>query len=408
LTRDTLKRWTAKIGTGTLLVLQSGGPTAVMNASLVGVIRGARDGGRFGSVLGSRRGVEGILNDDLVDLSGLSEERLDRLRRTPSAALGTSRRRPTDDELGTIVDVLTSRSVIAVVGIGGNDTAETLARLAEAGGGSATRFVGVPKTIDNDLPEMDHCPGYGSAARFMALAVRESALDTAAMAALYPLKIIETMGRNAGWLVAAGSLLFDVGEVRPLLCLPERPFGGIDDLAERIQRRVDRDGHCVVVAPETMRWVDGSPVGGTVPTWVDQFGHPYFPGVGDALCRLLEPKLGTRARYDKPGTIARMAMHAISTVDVREAEGVGEAAAALAHSGATGVMVSIERRSDAPYEVHFGAVDLRRIANTERRMPDDMLAASGDDTTARFRRYALPLIGEPVEPFETLSGLPPG
>ena len=393
-----------------MLVLQSGGPTAVINASLVGVVLGARRSRRIGSILGSRRGVEGILAGEFFDLTSLPDGRLARLRRTPSAALGTSRRRPSDSDLAQIVHTLSEREIQIVVAIGGNDTADTLARLGDLAADRAisTRFVVVPKTIDNDLPDTDHCPGYGSIARFTALAVRESALDTEAMAGIYPIKIVEVMGRNAGWLAASASLLFGWNVPRPLLCLPERPIEGIGDLVDRVRRRVDEHGYAIVVAPETMHWADGKSAGGDTPIWVDEFGHPYFPGVGDALARSLSSELGLRTRFDKPGTVARMAMHAVSNVDLLEAEEVGVAAVERALAGESGIMITIERTGDAPYTVRYGATALQRVANTERLMPDEMIASSGDDITSAFLEYALPLLGDPIDPFESLSELQPG
>lgn len=375
-----------------------------MNASLAGIVEAARQSGAFASVLGSRNGVEGILSTDLIDLTGLSRDRLARLRATPSAALGTSRHRPADDEIERILDAFRAWAVAAFVPIGGNDTADTAARLCAAARarGQTLSVVTVPKTIDNDLAETDHSPGYGSAARFIALSVRDSAFDTRAMARLYPIKIVEVMGRNAGWLAAAGGLAFDAGLPRPLLCLPERPFENVEELATLAENRIARDGYCVVVVPETMRWVSGSPVAGDTPDWVDAFGHPYFLGVGNALARQLSSLLGVRARYDKPGTIARMAMHAASTVDLEEATTCGAHAARRAAQGESGVMVTILRTGNEPYGACYGASPLERIANIERRLPDDMIAGCGHDTTARFDEYARPLLGPDLARYEVL------
>jgi 6-phosphofructokinase 1 len=368
------------------------------------VLEAALSSGRIGRILGSRSGVEGVLNDSFVDLTSLPAERRGRLRRTPSAALGTSRHRPTDDEIRRMLDRFRDHRVSMFVPIGGNDTADTAQRLVDAASARAQDLtvVLVPKTIDNDLPRTDHCPGYGSIARFVALSVRDATFDTRAMRAIYPVKIVEVMGRNAGWLTAAGSLGFD-DHPRPVLCLPERPFADFDQLGELVRERISTDGYAVIVVPETMKWIGGAPVAGDTPDWVDAFGHRYFPGVGAALERLVRARLDLRARHDKPGTIARMALHAVSEVDLAEAEACGREAVRLALAGVSGVMVSITRIGDDPYQVAYGHVQLGDIASIERHLPDEMIASSGIDVTDRFASYALPLIGAPLPRYELLD-----
>jgi 6-phosphofructokinase 1 len=389
----------------TLLLLQSGGPTAVMNASLAGALRRARNSNRFQRVLGARNGVEGILKESFVELTALTDEQLQRLRRTPSAALGTSRHRPTDAEIDQILTVCDRYEVDGLIATGGNDTADTAWRLVKASDArrSPLRVITIPKTIDNDLVGTDHCPGYGSAARFIALAVRDALFDTRAMAALYPVKIIEVMGRNAGWLTAAGALAIDAGLPRPLLCLPERPLESFEALARLVTDRLRADGLAVLVVPETLRWADGAHVAGDEPEWIDHFGHPYFPSAGIGLARRLSSVLELRARCDKPGTIARMALHAASEVDLAEAEQTGIEAVRRLVADESGVMVTIERVSDDPYRVRYGSAAVAQVANAERRMPLEMISADGNDVTAAFRDYALPLVGEPFESYLVLE-----
>lgn len=393
-----------------LLVFQSGGPTAVINASLVGVIAEARRSGDVGRIFGSPKGIEGVIAGRLIDLAGLDAIRLDRLRRTPSAALGTSRHRPTNDELTQVLETCMQHNIESVVAIGGNDTADSLLRLERLARaqGSELRAVLVPKTIDNDLYGTDHCPGYGSIARFIALAARDSAFDTTAMAHIYPVKIIETMGRNAGWVAAAGSLLFPLDGPRPILGLPERPFHGYAALTECVRERIARDGYAVLVVPETLRWSDGQPAGGDDPIWTDAFGHPYYPGAGQVLAQMLTEHLGVRARFDKPGTISRMAMHAISEVDLAEAEEAGTFAASYVLAGATDMMISIRRLTNDPYQVAYGLAPLAAVANHERTIPDEMISIDGTDVTDEFRQYALPLIGDAIDEYESLSELRQG
>jgi 6-phosphofructokinase 1 len=252
---------------------------------------------------------------------------------------------------------------------------------------------------------MDHCPGYGSIARFIALSVRDAAFDTLAMRQLYPVKIVEVMGRNAGWLTAAGSLAFDIQPElpRPILCLPERPFENIEQLTTLVEERVRRDGFVVLVVPETMKWSDGHSAAGDTPDWVDAFGHKYYPGVGNALARELSARLDLRARYDKPGTIARMAMHAASDLDIIEASEVGREAVRSALAGETGTMVTINRRADTPYyHVDYETTPLERIANVERLLEDTMIDSTGHDVTPCFADWARPLVGPPFARYEVL------
>ncbi len=225
------------------------------------------------------------------------------------------------------------------------------------------------------------------------------------MRQIYPVKIVEVMGRNAGWLTAAGSLAFDAQPElpRPVLCLPERPFESIESLADLARERIGRDGYVVLVVPETMKWADGRSAAGETPDWIDAFGHKYFPGVGSALARELSARLDLRARYDKPGTIARMAMHAASEIDIIEASEAGSEAVRRALAGETGTMVTITRRDDTPYyHVDYGTTPLERIANVERLLDDDMIDATGYDVTPRFAAWAWPLIGAPFAQYEVL------
>lgn len=377
----------------------------MLNASLVGAIRAAQAGRGTPRILGARNGVEGILEESFIDLSHLSESRLDRLMRTPSAALGTTRLRPDDAHIERTLDILIKHNIDSVIGIGGNDTADTscrLAMLAEARGVDL-RIVNIPKTIDNDLAGTDHSLGYGSAARYVALAVRDAAFDTLAMARIYPVKIIEVMGRNAGWLAAAGTLAFDESLTPPLVSLPEAPFASLDALAGLVETRISETGSAVLVVPETMRWENGEHIAGGVPQWVDSFGHAYYGGAGSMLAHALSMALNVRARYDKPGTISRMAMHAVSETDLQEAAICGEVAVRRLTAGESGVMIAIQRESDTPFTVSYTTAPLSMVANVERRMPDSMIDSSGAGVTAAFRQHALPLLGSPIEKYEVLD-----
>ncbi len=384
----------------TLIVAQSGGPTAVVNASTVGVLRAARADGRVERVLGARFGVEGIVADDCVDLTDLTPEQVAALRRTPGAALGSSRHRPTGAVIEAAVADLVKRGVGWIALVGGNDTAETLHRfhLAADAAGAPISFVGIPKTIDNDLPGMDHAPGYGSAARYIALAAREAALDTSAMRRTDPVKIVELMGRNAGWLAAAGSLARDKPNDAPqLIFFPERPRS-MDQMLEEIRAAHAAHGWAIVMISENQMNDKGSPLGGDEPLYIDPHGHAYYESAGTALARTSQARLGIRTRYERPGSLQRTSFLTLSDVDVDEAESAGAEAARLALAGASDVMVAIQRAATADYHVHYTAVPLETIAHRERTMPDEFIASSGTDVTDAFVRYARPLIGGSLPP----------
>ena len=394
---------------GNLLVGQSGGATAVINASLVGVIAAALAAPEVGAIVGMRRGIEGLLGEDLVDLRRQPAGTLDRLRRTPSAALGTCRHKLTSDDLDRALALIRRYDIRYFLYIGGNDSADTAHRLHERAraAGYDLRVIGVPKTIDNDLPHTDHCPGYGSIARFLALATRDSGRDTEAFPTQYPVKIIEVMGRNAGWVAAACALAQDAARDAPqLIFLPERPPASLDAAIGEIAAAQRAHGSCVAIVPETLHDAGGNHLSGGDRSFVDSFGHAYFPGLGPLLVERVKRDLGLAARFDKPGTIARMAMMAASSSDLAEAEEAGREAVRRAVAGESDRMITILRESDEPYRAAYGVVPLDRIANTERLLPDEFIGADGRSVTPAFRRYALPLLGDPLPAYGRIDPAP--
>lgn len=384
-----------------LLVAQSGGATAVINASLVGAIEAARDSTRFGRVLGARNGIEGVLQDRLIDLHDQAPETLSAIRRTPSAALGTGRHKLNEDDLDLALERMRILNISAFVYIGGNDSADTAHRLATRAAeiGQELAVALVPKTIDNDLMETDHCPGYGSIARYIGNAVRDATYDSIAHSQLYPVKFVETMGRDAGWVAASSALGFSDAEhdLLPIVLLPERPPENLSVVLAAIERDLASRGWSVVVVPETLCDATGQHVGGEEPEYSDAFGHPYFPSAGSALTRLVTRDLGVRARYDKPGTAARMSISFASDVNLAEAYALGAAAVERLVSGQTGFATILCRTGDNPYACDVGAMPIERIANKVRCLPDKFIAATGMGITDEFRRYAMPLLG--TEPF---------
>ncbi|HEX8968303.1 MAG TPA: diphosphate--fructose-6-phosphate 1-phosphotransferase [Chloroflexota bacterium] len=384
------------------MVGQSGGPTAVINASLAGVISEAHAAG-YARVLGMRSGVLGGLQRALVDLSDLAAADLQRLKHTPSAALGSCRYRLKDGDAERLAALCLDEAVEAFVYIGGNDSADTSLQVARAAG-ERVRVVGVPKTIDNDLAGTDHAPGYGSAARFLAQTTRETALDTWAMRATDPIRLIEVMGRHAGWLPGATWLARQTETDAPhLVYVPEHPLD-IERIVSDVRGVYRSLGWCVVVLCENQPTPDGRVIGaGGQPRWVDPFGHAYYDSPAAWLTQRLQTDLGVRVRFDKPGTIQRMATAYVSTTDRAEAEMVGREAVRLAARGVSGVMVSLERAPGAEYCAQTGTTPLEVVANQQKRLPPDFIASSGAGLTQAFVHYATPLIGEPLPVFERLG-----
>lgn len=392
---------------GAVLIGQSGGPTAVINASLIGVVDAALVTGHFDRILGMRNGIEGLLHERFIDLGAQDRATLDRVRGTPSAALGSGRYKLPDDALDHALDLLAAHDVKTFVYIGGNDSADTALRLGARARARNQRLavVAVPKTIDNDLPATDHCPGYGSIARFLANAVRDATYESLSTPQLYPVKFIEVMGRDAGWVPAAGTLGFGPGEddLLPLVLLPERRPPAVDDVLAAVQTDVDRRGWSVVLVPETLRSAGNRHLGGEEPEYTDSFGHAYFPSPGLALTRLVQQRLGLRARCDRPGTIARMSIALASPIDLAEAYALGRAAIDVVAAGGSEVMTALRRISDVPYRCEITAAPLDAVANRVRVLPDEFISPDGLGVTAAFREYALPLLGpHPFPPYGRL------
>ena len=380
-----------------LLIGQSGGATAVINASLTGIITAARESGAFAGILGMRGGIEGAIRGDFIELDSLKPDKLEALRRTPSAALGTGRYKLTDDDFDPLLQRLAAHNITAMVFIGGNDSADTTQRLAAhaKSTGSPLQVIHVPKTVDNDLVGTDHCPGYGSLARVVANVVRDATFDTLAAPALYPVKFIEVMGRDAGWVAAAGSLGFPVSEwdLLPLIYLPERKPQDAAAIVRAVQADVRDRGWSVVVVPETLRDASGRHLGGDTPEWTDHFGHAYHASAGEALARLTREQLGLRARYEKVGSWARMSMSLVSETDLTEAWEIGQAAVSALLRGETAVMMAFRRHPEGPYGCDIVPVPVEQVANRVRALPDTFISTDEKGVSGLFTSYASPLLG---------------
>lgn len=385
----------------TMIIGQSGGATAVINASLVGALEVGLRSEQIGRVLGMRNGIEGVLKGNLVDLGSLAETKRQVLRNTPSAALGTGRYKLQDADLDPILDFCARENVRYFLYIGGNDSADTALRLARhaASRDQDLKVMSIPKTIDNDLPETHACPGYSSIARYLANATRDAIYDTIASPQLYPVKFIEVMGRDAGWVTAACALGLrgDEADLAPLLLLPERAPESTGKVLEMVRQDVERRGWSVVVVPETLRDAQGRHLGGDEPDHVDSFGHEYFPSTGAALSRLLTSE-GVRARYEKPGTAARMSISMASPVDLTLAEGLGQIAAEGAIAGETARMASLKPFEDGRWVMT--TVPVEKVANRVRVLDEAFIGDDGHSITEAFLDYALPLLGDsPFPPY---------
>ena len=396
------------------IVGQSGGPTSVINASLAGVfqacvMRGAN------RVYGMLNGVAGLLDDRVTDLTATlgSSLEIELLKRTPSSYLGSCRYKLPDslthpDVYEKLFAILKKLDIGYFFYIGGNDSMDTICKLSDYAKriGSDIRFMGVPKTIDNDLMHTDHTPGYGSAAKYIGTTIKELVRDST----IYDLKsvtIVEIMGRNAGWLTAAAALAEDEDcEGAAMICLPEIPFDP-DHFIARVDAIQQQTPSLVVAVSEGVRIADGRYVCELAHNLVnvDAFGHTYLSGTAHYLSSLVAAKLHSKTRAVELSTLQRCAAHVASETDVSEAFGVGAFAVDAAFSGKTGMMAALKRVSDAPYTCGFELHDIHDIANLEKKIPLDWIDAEHYRLREPFFAYARPLIAEEVKP-EYQKGLP--
>ena len=382
---------------GNLLIAQSGGPSMVINQSLVGVVAAAREHPRIGCILGARHGIEGILKEDLVDFRKEPRRQLELVAQTPSSALGSVRRKPTEADCAAIFEVLRRRRVRWFFYIGGNDSAETVHIINEAA--RRARFAlgcfHIPKTIDNDLRQNDHTPGFGSAARFVACALMGDDLDNRALGGV---KIDVIMGRHAGFLTASAALARTAPDDGPhLVYVPERPFDP-DRFVADVQAVHRRLGRCVVAVSEGIADAQGQPIAAKFSKETDSHGNVQLSGtgaLGDLLAGLVRDRCGIkRVRADTFGYLQRSFPGIASAVDAREAREVGEAAFRAALGGRhTCGSVAIRRRPGARYGVTYAVVPLRQVARNTRHLPATFINRAGNDVTEAFLAYARPLVG---------------
>lgn len=383
---------------GNLAVGQSGGPTVAINSSLCGVIHEAFGHDQIGEIYGMFRGIQGLLKDQFIDLRRQSTGVIKGLRHTPSAALGTGRYKVTPDDYKRILEVLKARNIRYLHYIGGNDSADTslqLHRLASEAG-YELHVIAVPKTVDNDLAVTDHCPGYPSAARFVATAIRDTGRDTEAMGPASPVKIVEIMGRNAGWLTAAAALAREEeGDAPHLVYVPERPVT-VEQLVEDVRRCYEEHGHVVIAMSEGAQEAPGKTLGEEYASKeIDAFGHRMKSGVSDYVATLLSGRLGLKVRMDKPNYLQRSTMICASSIDLEEAYRVGRQAVKEAVAGQIEGMITLIRDPGSEYHCSVSIASLQEIANKEKKLPPDFMNEDGNFPSEAFLSYTRPLIGDP-------------
>ncbi|MDR1310272.1 MAG: 6-phosphofructokinase [Burkholderiaceae bacterium] len=389
---------------------QSGGVTAVINASACGVIETARQyPDKIGTLYAGLNGIVGALNEELIDTSTEPDKTISQLRHTPSGAFGSCRLKLSDPDtdrkdFDRLLAVFKAHDIGYFFYNGGGDSADTcfkVARMSELMG-YPVQAVHVPKTIDNDLPITDNCPGFGSVAKYVAISTLEASLDVRAMSRTSTrIFVFEVMGRHAGWIAAAGGLAADYG-LPVVILFPEIPF---DEKAflDRVDANVKQFGFCSIVVSEGCRYPDGTFISDQGAK--DAFGHAHLGGAAPIIANMIRSRLGHPFHWAVANYLQRAARHIASAVDVKQAYELGCAAVNLALAGRNSVMPAIDRTADAPYAYRIGTAELKDVANVEKVMPLHFISEDGYGITESCRRYLLPLIqGEDYPPYT--SGMP--
>lgn len=394
------------------LYCQSGGVTAVINATACGVIEAARKNPQVGTVFGAKNGIIGVLREQLIDTAQHSAEDIAALRHTPGGAFGSCRYKLKDmeaqrAEYERLIEVFKAHNIGYFLYNGGGDSSDTaykVSTMAKEKGLDVT-CIGVPKTIDNDLPVTDTCPGFGTTAKYIATSVMEASLDVESMAeSSTKVFIMEVMGRHAGWIAAAGGLAGNSHDEPPQIILfPEIPFDQPAFL-ERVKWSVENHGYCSVVVSEGVRNQDGQFLADAGTT--DAFGHAQLGGVASVIASLVKDQLGYKYHYAISDYLQRSARHLASKTDLEQAYAVGARALELAVEGRNSVMPVIKRIQDDPYQWEIAIAELKDLANVEKMLPREYITEDGFGITQACRRYLQPLIqGEAYPPYLE-NGLP--
>jgi len=391
---------------------QSGGVTAVINASACGLIETARrHRDKIGKIYAGRDGIIGALTEDMIDVSKESNATIKALRHTPGGAFGSARYKlagidKNRAQYERLIDIFRAHDIGYFFYNGGNDSMDTAQKVSEIAVqlGYPISCIGIPKTVDNDLPVTDCCPGFGSAAKYIAVSTREAALDVASMARTSTkVFVLEVMGRHAGWMAAAGGLAAgSAGDAPHIILFPEIVFDREAFLA-KVRITVEKRGYCVIVVSEGVK--DGSGKFLAEAGTVDAFGHSQLGGVGPVVAQMTQQAFGFKFHWAVADYLQRSARHIASKVDVDQAYAVGKAAVEFALQGKNAVMPIIVRKSSKPYRWAIGEAPLSAVANQEKKLPRNFISPDGFGITGRCRRYLLPLIGgEGYPPYH--NGLP--
>ncbi|TNF02149.1 MAG: 6-phosphofructokinase [Gammaproteobacteria bacterium] len=391
---------------------QSGGVTAVINASACGVIETARQhSDKIGKIYAGHNGIIGALREDMLDTSHESDATIAALRHTPSGAFGSCRYKlksleENRAEYERLIEVFKAHDIGYFFYNGGGDSADTCLKVSQLSEkmGYPIQAIHIPKTVDNDLPFTDNCPGFGSVAKYVAVSTKEASLDVASMCdSSTKVFILEVMGRHAGWIAAASALAADeAGEPPHIILFPEVPFNEQEFLA-LVDKTVKEKGYCVIVASEGVQQPDGALIAGSVTT--DAFGHQQLGGVAPTLAAMIKSELGYKYHWALADYLQRSARHIASATDVEQAYAVGKAAVEYALAGKNSVMVTINRLNGGDYRWDLGEVALEKVANIEKKMPSDFISRDGFGITQLAREYLSPLIaGEDYPPYK--NGVP--
>lgn len=391
---------------------QSGGVTAVINASACGVIEAAREhSDKIGHVYAGRNGIIGALREDLINTTEESPRAIAALRHTPSGAFGSCRYKlksfeENKAEYERLIEVFKAHDIGYFFYNGGGDSADTCLKVSQLSEqmGYPIQAIHIPKTVDNDLPYTDNCPGFGSVAKYVAVSTKEASLDIASMCETSTkVFILEVMGRHAGWIAAAGALAAEeAGDPPHIILFPEIPFSQ-EEFLVRVEQTVKEHGYCVVIASEGSQYADGSLISGSITK--DAFGHQQLGGVAPTLATLVKQKLGYKYHWALADYLQRSARHIASATDVEQAYAVGRAAVEYALAGKNSVMVTIERNEGETYSWSLGEAPLEEIANVEKMMPRSFITEDGYGVTQEGRDYLSPLIqGEDYPPYN--NGIP--
>ncbi|MDF2613336.1 MAG: hypothetical protein K0S71_1122 [Clostridia bacterium] len=385
-----------------LLIAQSGGPTAAINATLAGILQGAQTSSKVDKIYGAINGIQGVLDEAFIDLNEIIKDTntIELLCQTPAAALGSCRFKldhygDNNTPYETLINIFRKHDISYFIYIGGNDSMDTVHKLSEylkLNNIQDINIIGAPKTIDNDLVQIDHCPGFGSAAKYVATTCSELERDIAVYATM-AVTIVEIMGRNAGWLTAASALSRLNGGVGPsLIYLCEVPFN-TESFIQDVKYKLKEHGSIIVAVSEGIKDTEGKYISEQIQSGdFDVFGHKYIAGVGRMLENLVRNRIGCKVRSIELNLMQRSAAHIASATDLSESRMLGMKALQCALEGASGEMASIRRKSSSPYDIEFISVPVSTVANFEKKIPLQLINAAGNDVTDEMIQYLKPLI----------------